>query len=535
MTWSAVQQYRDGLLLERTNQIKAVMQCALAVLSNLADAEARGDLSHEAAQATARDALAQIRFNDGDYMVAIDQGGVYQAHPNPAWAHVPHDALPQLQRDMTARTLRDLHTNIETFYPVKVPRVAGGEPRLKLNYAVTFKPWQWALGTGIYIDDVDSAVWQYAFHLGAVSLMATVITCLASWLVLLEFDQGLRRVLDAMAQMQAGCLDRPVTGERRRDEVGRLARALERFRISLREAGELRLGHGETVAKAAVERRRLMAQTADAFEEKIRMAAATVSDAAGHLEATARRLQTATDAAIDNAKEASTVADAASENVHSAALGVEQMSRSIAGVTLRVADAATTTQDAVLQVESSGRIVRSLAQTAGQIGEIVGLIQTIAGQTNLLALNATIEAARAGDSGQTFAVVASEVKALALQTGRATQSVHGQIQAVQAGTIAAVSAFTNVERSIEQLGGVARQIDIAMDQQNDSARQIAFDVQRVSFSSADVSRRLTAASARVGEAARCADDLLQSAVQLTVVSTVLGVEMDLFLGELRAG
>ncbi len=257
-------------------------------------------------------------------------------------------------------------------------------------------------------------------------------------------------------------------------------------------------------------------------------------DAAAHLEATARRLQTATGAAIDNAREASVVADAANENVHSAAQGVEQMSNSIEDVTLRVADAATTTQDAVLQVECSGRIVRNLAQTAGRIEEIVALIQTIAGQTNLLALNATIEAARAGAAGQTFAVVAGEVKALVLQTARATQSVQGHIHAVQADTTAAVSAFSDIEHSIQKLSGVARQIDEAMGQQTDSARQIASNVQHVSDSSANVSGRLTAASAGVGEAAQCADDLLRSAMQLTAVSNVLGVEMDQFLAGLRA-
>ncbi len=534
MTWSAVRQYRDSLLVERTNQVRVVMQCVLSILSNLASAEERGELSREAAQATARNTLAHIHFNDGDYFIAIDRDGVYQFHPNPAWDHVPHDALPPLPRTMTMQTLHDLKTSAEATYLVKVPRLAGGERRLKLNYAVMFEPWQWALGTGIYIDDVDSVVKQYAFHLGAVSLAATALTCLASWLVLLEFDRGLGRVLDAMAHMQAGRLDRPVTGERRRDEAGRLARALERFRISLREADQLRASHAATMADAAMEQRRVMAQTADAFEGKIRIVASTVCDAAGHLEATARRLQTATGAAIDDAKEASTVADAASENVHSAARGVKQMSSSIDGVTSRVADAATTTQDAVLQVECSGRIVRNLAQTAGQIGEIVGLIQTIAGQTNLLALNATIEAARAGKTGQAFAVVAGEVKALALKTARATRSVQEQIQAVQSDTLAAVSAFTDIGQSIERLSGVARQIDAAMVQQNDSARKIAFDVQRVSFSSADVSGRLTAASARVGEAAQCAGDLLQSAVELTAVSSVLGVEMDHFLAELRA-
>ena len=71
--------------------------------------------------------------------------------------------------------------------------------------------------------------------------------------------------------------------------------------------------------------------------------------------------------------------------------------------------------------------LRDLAEAANHIGSVVDLISHIAGQTNLLALNATIEAARAGDAGRGFAVVASEVKALAGETGKATEEISRQI------------------------------------------------------------------------------------------------------------
>ena len=129
------------------------------------------------------------------------------------------------------------------------------------------------------------------------------------------------------------------------------------------------------------------------------------------------------------------------DHVTRTALSIAETNRSVA-VSLRETDRTAAEARHMLK-ESADRLTGSVAeighmvQSSNEIGtEIAGFsksladvdniaeeISTIARQTNLLALNAAIEAARAGDAGKGFAVVAAEVRALSLQTSKATGSI----------------------------------------------------------------------------------------------------------------
>ena len=110
-----------------------------------------------------------------------------------------------------------------------------------------------------------------------------------------------------------------------------------------------------------------------------------------------------------------------------AATAADELSKSIGEINRQLTRVSEVVVAAATEAQSTNQEIAGLAQAARKIDDVVKLIQSVAGQTNLLALNATIEAARAGAAGKGFSVVASEVKALAVQTAKATDDIASQM------------------------------------------------------------------------------------------------------------
>ena len=181
-------------------------------------------------------------------------------------------------------------------------------------------------------------------------------------------------------------------------------------------------------------------------------------------------------------------------------------------ISQQVSHAASIAGQAVTQAQHTGGIVAGLSDQATQIGDMVGLIAGIAARTNLLALNATIEAARAGEAGRGFAVVATEVKALAEQTGRATDQIRGRIAATQSATRDAVGAIETIQGTIRTLNAVSSTIAAAVEEQSAVTQEISGSLQAASLgvssiavsmdTIADASEQVDRATRQVREASR---------------------------------
>lgn len=140
-----------------------------------------------------------------------------------------------------------------------------------------------------------------------------------------------------------------------------------------------------------------------------------------------------------------------------------------------------------------GAIVTELVDTMGeinthsrQVADIIGVIDSIAFQTNILALNAAVEAARAGVQGRSFAVVASEVRALAQRSADAAREIKTLISttvdAVTRGNEQATRAGATMQDIVD---GIKRVTDI-MGEINVASREQATGIAEINIAVAQM-------------------------------------------------
>ncbi|WP_453945994.1 methyl-accepting chemotaxis protein [Bradyrhizobium sp. USDA 372] len=373
---------------------------------------------------------------------------------------------------------------------------------------------------------------QVGMVVGALAMLVLVCSWLMSFLTI---ARPIRALTIAMDKLAGGDFSVVLPGLGRKDEVGGVAAAVEKFKIvseqKAREEAEAKIRQDQL---AAAQRKAEMHKLADSFEAAIGEIVDTVSSAATELEASASTL-TATAA---RGQEVTTMVAAASEeastNVQSVASATEELSSSITEISRQVQESARVAGDAVNQARSTTDRVGELSAAAARIGDVVELINTIAGQTNLLALNATIEAARAGEAGRGFAVVASEVKALAEQTAKATGEIGQQIASIQTATEHSVGAIKDISHTIERLSEISSTIAAAVEEQGAATQEISRNVQQAATGTHQVSSNITDVQRGASETGSASTQVLAAAQSLSSDSSRLKLEVGKFLGTVRA-
>ncbi|MFC5069066.1 methyl-accepting chemotaxis protein [Flaviflagellibacter deserti] len=360
-----------------------------------------------------------------------------------------------------------------------------------------------------------------------------VVFMLAVWMTIGLISRPLARMSVTMAALAGGDLTVSVDGQKRKDEVGDMAKAVDVFKQNAIAVKQLEAEQEAQKARAEAEKRAAMNDLADRFEVEVMGVVQAVSASAQQLQANAETMSSAAEETSRQSNAVAAASEQATTNVQTVAAAAEELSKSIHEIAEQVTSAATATTTATNQASSTVTLVQGLAQSAQRIGEVVGLIGDVSAQTNLLALNATIEAARAGEAGRGFAVVAQEVKQLAAQTSRATEEIASQIQAVQGATNEVVQAITGISNSISQIDNISGAIATAVEEQGAATQEIARNVVQASTGTKEVSSNISGVSEAAASTGKVSEEIVGASVSLAKQANDLRDQVSAFIGRVR--
>ncbi|CAK0769230.1 methyl-accepting chemotaxis protein [Azospirillaceae bacterium] len=344
----------------------------------------------------------------------------------------------------------------------------------------------------------------------------------------------LEETTDVVRRLADGELDIIVKGVERKDEIGKITRAVQIMRDNIRDQQRISQEHQHQKQKMETEKRRTMNEMADSFENSVHHVANALASAVDLLRSNARGLLSVAEHTNQKSNSVASAAESASMNVQAVASAAEELSSSLSEINRQVNESAKVATVAVAEAQKTNATVAGLADAAQKIGEIVGLINNIASQTNLLALNATIEAARAGDAGKGFAVVASEVKSLANQTAKATDDIQTQVAQMQSVTESAVSAIKSMTGAIGHMNEITTVIASTVQEQSSATHEISRSVQAASSGTISVSGSISEVTEACAETGRMAEDVLRASEQLAQQTDTLRQEVDNFVTRIRA-
>jgi methyl-accepting chemotaxis protein len=324
---------------------------------------------------------------------------------------------------------------------------------------------------------------------------------------------------------------------RRRDELGRLLKSLAVMQAGLKTRADedLALMSSKDQANSEqISRRSRMETEIEAFRSTISSVLTGSDVMTGELTETARTLSSIAQAAGQQSIETASSAKETSANVQTVSAAAGQLGVSVQAIEGQLREATGIVRRASDMAEDANQTMEALAAATKHIDEVVGFIRSIAGQTNLLALNATIEAARAGEAGRGFAVVASEVKALATQTAKATEEISSPIAEVQLATKRAVENVGAITAVMGEIDSFTATIAGAVNQQNTAAAEISKNIRQAAAGTASVAQGIAGTAAASEKTNRSADQVLNSAQDLSRQAAELRSSVDRFLANVAA-
>ncbi|MBP2157940.1 MULTISPECIES: methyl-accepting chemotaxis protein [Asticcacaulis] len=498
--------YRGVMLRDRMDKTRNVVEVAGSVIRAQHERFKRGEIGEDEAKAAAVAQVKALRYEGENYFWIIDDKANMIMHPfkpeldGTDASEIKDPKGVKLFSEMTQAVASGRDGFVRYWWPK--PGMDKTKPTAKISYVSRIPEWGWIVGSGIYIDDVNTAFLAQLTKFGAIGFFTLLALGGVSWVIARDIRLPLGQLTRGLSALADG-RELPSLGDERRDEIGDMTRSLLNLNDRLTAARRLEESQSAD-ALAKVEQKGRLEAEINAFRD-------TVGDIMGRLGGATEDLKLASDdmnhivaSVHDKAQTVSAATGETSGSVQTVAAAAEEMSASIREIASQTGSCSIAIRDVVAQMERASTTSHKLEEATKRIVEIVDLIQSITGQINLLALNATIESARAGDAGKGFAVVANEVKQLATATGRATSEITINIDNIREVSADVIQVLNTISKGVDTVDAIAVSISSAVEEQSVVTAEIAANMNAAY-------RNTDRVSNDIGDMNRASDDATVSA------------------------
>ena len=512
--------YRDQIQKTAELKLKAATETASSIIDHYSQLAKNGVLSIEQAQKSALTTVHDLRIDNGDIYFWIND-----THPK----MIMHPLKPQLDgKDLSnskdpnglkifVEMVRATEASGAGFVRYSWDKPGKSEPQPKLSYVKKNTDWNWIVGCGIYVDDLQAMVNNAFYTVLSVVVVAILFSLFTIYFLARSMSRPMSKAVAMIEEIEGGHL----TGRlnlTQKDEIGKMAQTMDAFADSLQNeviGALLKLANGDLNLNVLPRDDRDEVRGAlNKLEADLNEVMAAIQSAGDQISAGSVNVsdfsQSLSQGATESAASLEEISSSLDEMSGQTKLNADNANQ----VNILSSEAKSATEEGRVKMERMVSAMDEISDAGKNINKIIKVIDEIAFQTNLLALNAAVEAARAGQHGKGFAVVAEEVRNLAARSAKAASETAELIEGSVEKTANGAEIASQTAESLESIFGSVSKVSDLAEEIAAASNEQAEGISQINEGLGQIDQVIQQNTATAEESAAAAEELSSQAAEL---------------------